>query len=243
MSASEVADYRKRSATAVDDVMHSWENVHNFFSTKTEVLKNISDLSDDESQDANSTQAEIDALIERLKDSNIDNTSKAIIIFCLRKNPWVESRALFFDIFHFLTYNVQLANEISGYTEALSPSPTHRASFFAVKKGHHSTLSEKLKQQQRYDFHRSLSMDDAGLKTSSPTSVSLANHSLRGNGNTLFSVHGILRENETTIMRAFMNFAITSLHNASHRIELEDNYIQVFQSCASSWQRFAQTHS
>lgn len=255
---------RKRSSTVTDDILHNWENVIGFFHARSDYLRPLSAAVPDAS--AYSMPAldpnDVEQVSTQLKEAGTGDTAVAIILFCLKRNPWKDSRALFYDIFHFLTHNAKLTDEINGYNEALLPSLGQRTSLAALRDpisyAYQIALLDEHKQlKMRQRYARSLSLgdcDDLDCTASpqiSPTSMRSPDRTAQplkidvlgvdGLPTTLPS-EGILRENEATIMRAFMSFAVTNLQTAAST--LGDNKFGVaLNSCSALWQNYAQIHS
>jgi hypothetical protein len=279
---------RKRSSTVTDDIIHNWENVIGFFHAKSDYLRPLAAATNHDSVsmpvlDPN----QLEGISLQLKDSETGETAVAIILFCLQRNPWKDSRALFYDIFHFLTHNSKLTDEINGYSEALSPAPCHRTSSIAslrdpVSHAYQLALLDEHKQVKlRQRYARSLSLgDEAALDASSPGKrVSPGKSPVSvppmlplqlgqppselgagagawpvraaepgpgaeggGVGPSTIPCDGILRENETTIMRAFMSFAVTNLQTAA-AVLCDGSYGAPVNACSATWQNYAQTHS
>lgn len=235
------ADYsRKRSITVVDDVLHSWENVHKFFSARRDdAFIRPTDIDFDGDVEVDVSALNWDRLAEELSAQGIDSASCAIILFALRRNPWVESKALFFDVFHILTHNSELTSEVNSYSEALSPSAKYGGSlglFEEYNRPERYLREEKYTSQPAQRYHRSLSLGDNNI---SPISV---NQHIESEDQCInIPVDGILRENESTITRAFMNFAVTRLQMAADRLE-NQGMRTVLECCRSRWQNYAQVH-
>jgi hypothetical protein len=235
-------DYsRKRSITVVDDVLHSWENVHKFFNVKrVDIFIRPTDIDFDGDVEVDVSALNWEQLARDLCDQGIDSASIAIIVFALKRNPWIESKALFFDVFHILTHNAELTAEVNSYSEALSPSAKYGGGlglFEEYNRPDRYFREEKYSKQPTQRYHRSLSLGDQKL---SPVSV---NQQMDAEDLCVdIPVDGILRENETTITRAFMNFAVTRLQMAADRLENQATR-GVLECCRTRWQNYAQVHS
>jgi hypothetical protein len=229
---------RKRSMTISDDVMHSWENVHKFFNTRptelspTALLRNRAPGRDFELK-----PFEIEHVVQKLHLANTQPTAEAIISFCLRRNPWSDSSTLFYDIFHYLTYNKALTDEINSYAEALSPSMPGRGEFIFLKNTSSVVYNQYRELTVAHRTHRSMSMTDYDAISSAIAKPKIEDKSLF-----LMPSNGILRENEATIMRAFMTFAVSSLHSAAQSVEDEKAKTDL-RACADIWQDYAQSHN
>lgn len=229
---------RKRSMTISDDVMHSWENVHKFFNTRpAELSPGPLIPSRTPGRDFELKPFEIEHVMQKLHLASTSPTAEAIISFCLHRNPWNNSSALFYDIFHYLTYNKALTDEINTYAEALSPSTPGRGDFIFLKNTSSVVYNQYRELTVSHRTHRSMSMTDYDAISSAIAKPKIEDKSLF-----LMPNNGILRENEATIMRAFMTFAVSSLHSAAQSVE-DDKAKADLRACADIWQDYTQSHN
>lgn len=252
---------RRRSSTVTDDILHNWENVIGFFHARSDYLRplNIAPPAATPHTIPALDPNDVESISLQLKESGTGETAVAIILFCLKRNPWSDSRALFYDIFHFLTHNTKLTDEINGYNEALLPSPSSRGTVASlrdpVSHAYQLALLDEHKQHKmRQRYARSLSLGDydaldhpispqksPGNKISPGASTPGLSELDPAIPATIPS-DGILRENEATIMRAFMSFAVTNLQTAAS-VMGDNRFGETLNTCSATWQNYAQTHS
>eukprot|EP01041_Mallomonas_annulata_P003996 gene3996-7961_t len=173
--------------------VYNWVSAYNYFDTSSRPTRKTTKHSDSMTF---LCATEVDLLrsrLHRLSSSSMNCAVEYAVIFCLQRNPWKHSHSLFEEVYQLLIRNVDLVQELNGYYSALAPSFEHSST-----KKSSSCRRVKARTMDPFDSSPSPSQDS---------------------DNYLSSFQGIpsekiLCENEITIMRTFMTFAVTALQTA-----------------------------
>jgi len=106
-----------------EEVLGSWDNVHQFFLSGATGNKDSLSL-----MKVEGNRGAVDVLCTTVSDDTTESAREAslkhLLTFCLSRNPWQDTQALFADIHGLLSDNADMTNELNAYASALAPPST-----------------------------------------------------------------------------------------------------------------------
>mmetsp|Transcript_11671 Transcript_11671/g.17683 ORF Transcript_11671/g.17683 Transcript_11671/m.17683 type:complete len:414 (+) Transcript_11671:105-1346(+) len=211
-----------------EEVLGSWDTVHHFFLSGSAGQENSS-LGDH----VGNSNSVVQVLRANETDMDAKESAQAayqqhLLKFCLSRNPWQDTQALFADIHGLLSDHADMTSELNAYASALAPPPTRPAL---------STLLSACVQLEAQS-----TVKEESTSTDKSTKFSPLTNGTPGES----TIPCILQANEITLVRTFIAFALACLHDACHS-ELvvvspevsEGAFKSVLGMCVDNWSSYA----